>query len=321
MKRAAASRWRWALRVPIAARRPRPRVRSPSCSSASSSLGPLRVRRSAAAPRRCSPFEAPSSFCLLVVPWYVVAARAGGPAYAYDLVVNQNWNRFFQAFDHVQPWWFYFESMWSDFFPWTALALAAPFVLAPRGLFRERSELGFSATVCARVLRLPLGLAGQAGQVPPRRLSLRGRSRRGAPRGRRAPARSPRCDPGVRPRVPRGRRGDPPRGALALGPVAERAGRPEFAFLAPAAAIPLGLGAAGTLVVLLARRREPAPAAARPRGHRRGREAAAGAAIFPALDVAQDGAALLRTRSARSSRTANRSRTSAGPTAATRSSS
>ena len=30
---------------------------------------------------------------------FVAAANAGGPAYAYDLVVNQNWNRFFKAFD------------------------------------------------------------------------------------------------------------------------------------------------------------------------------------------------------------------------------
>src|SRR5512140_3402084 len=88
-------------------------------------------------------------FFALVLPWYFFATRAGGPVYSYDLVVNQNWNRFFQAFDHIQPWWFYFESVWGDFFPWTALALTAPLVLAPRGLFRERPELGFSATAAA----------------------------------------------------------------------------------------------------------------------------------------------------------------------------
>src|SRR5664280_2780823 len=87
---------------------------------------------------RLQPLRSIFVFLLLVVPWYFFAARAGGPAYAYDLVVNQNWNRFFRAFDHIQPWWFYCESMWSDFFPWTALALAAPFVLARAGLLRER---------------------------------------------------------------------------------------------------------------------------------------------------------------------------------------
>ncbi len=106
-------------------------------------------RRSWAPLLATHPFRSIFFFFLLVVPWYFFAARAGGPAYAYDLVVNQNWNRFFRAFDHIQPWWFYLESMWSDFFPWTALALVAPLVLARRGLFRERPELGFSATVAA----------------------------------------------------------------------------------------------------------------------------------------------------------------------------
>ncbi len=111
---------------------------------------PLRPRASSPAPLLgLHPFRSIFVFVLLVVPWYFFATRAGGPAYAYDLIVNQNWNRFFQAFDHIQPWWFYLESMWSDFFPWTALALGAPLVLARRGLFRERPELGFSATVAA----------------------------------------------------------------------------------------------------------------------------------------------------------------------------
>ena len=142
------ARWRWVLRVALAL--------------AVLTKGPLAVvlaglvvltrcadRRSWAPLLATHPFRSILVFVALVVPWYVFAARAGGPAYAYDLVVNQNWNRFFQAFDHIQPWWFYLESIWSDFFPWTALALAGAVVLGRAGLFRARPELAFSATICA----------------------------------------------------------------------------------------------------------------------------------------------------------------------------
>ena len=129
----AARRWRWVLRVALAA--------------AVLTKGPLAVvlaglvlvarcaeRRSWGPLLATHPFRSVLVFVALVVPWYVFAARAGGPAYAYDLVVNQNWNRFFRAFDHLQPWWFYRESIWSDFFPWTALAIAAPFVPRARAV-------------------------------------------------------------------------------------------------------------------------------------------------------------------------------------------
>src|SRR5512135_594853 len=126
------ARWLWVLRISLAL--------------AVLTKGPLAVvlaglvvlarcaiARSLLLLRRLQPIRSIFVFLLLVLPWYFFAARAGGPAYAYDLIVNQNWNRFFQAFDHIQPWWFYLESMWSDFFPWTALALGAPLVLARRG--------------------------------------------------------------------------------------------------------------------------------------------------------------------------------------------
>src|ERR1035438_570166 len=106
------TRWLWVLRVSIAL--------------AVLTKGPLAIAivglvvltrcataRSLRLLGRLQPLRSIFVFLLLVVPWYFFAARAGGPAYAYDLVVNQNWNRFFRAFDHIQPWWFYFESIWS----------------------------------------------------------------------------------------------------------------------------------------------------------------------------------------------------------------
>src|SRR6185369_2135530 len=79
------------------------------------------------------PVRAVVVFVVLVVPWYAAASLSGGSAYAYDLVVRQNFVRFFHAFDHVKPFWFYAEAIWGDFFPFTLPALAAPFLLSRKG--------------------------------------------------------------------------------------------------------------------------------------------------------------------------------------------
>jgi 4-amino-4-deoxy-L-arabinose transferase-like glycosyltransferase len=238
--------------------------------------------------RRLQPIRSALVVLALVIPWYVFAARAGGPAYAYDLVVNQNWNRFFQAFDHVQPWWFYLESMWSDFFPWTALALAAPFVLAPRGLFRERPELGFSATVaavCFVFLSLSQAKQGKYLLVAYPFAAVLVAALVAAvdrPRAGRDEARAfVRGYTGLAAAVLLA-------AAVALGPlVARRA--PGFTALTPLVAAPLGVGGLGTLVLLGRRRREAAPAVLALAAAVAAGEAAAGAAVLPALDVLKTG--------------------------------
>jgi 4-amino-4-deoxy-L-arabinose transferase-like glycosyltransferase len=284
--KASANRWRWVLRVALAA--------------AVLTKGPLAVviaglvvltrcalRRSWAPLLATHPFQSIFIFFALVVPWYVVAARAGGPAYAYDLIVNQNWNRFFQAFDHIQPWWFYFESMWSDFFPWTALALAAPLVLAPRGLFRERPELGFSATVAAVCFVFLSTSQAKQGKyllvAYPFAAVLVAALVAAADRPR---------DPGdAARRYVRGYVGLVAgillAAAIALGPVVARRA-PGFSGLVPLVAIPLGAGALGTFFVLF-RRREAAPAVLALAVAVAGGEAAAGAVVLPALDVLKTG--------------------------------
>ncbi|HQR68383.1 MAG TPA: glycosyltransferase family 39 protein, partial [Thermoanaerobaculia bacterium] len=143
-----ASRWRWALHLLAPA--------------AILAKGPLAVvllglvavgecarARSARPLLDLGPARGVAVALLLVVPWYAAASLHGGRDYAYDLIVNQNWNRFWHAFDHIQPWWFYFESVSVDFEPWTLPALAAPFLLGRAGLFRERPELRHAATVFA----------------------------------------------------------------------------------------------------------------------------------------------------------------------------
>lgn len=284
--RAGANRWRWVLRGSLAA--------------AVLTKGPLAIvlaglvvltrcalRRSWGPLLATHPIRSIFIFFALVLPWYFFAARAGGPAYAYDLVVNQNWNRFFRAFDHLRPWWFYLESMWSDFFPWTALALGAPFVLARRGLFTRRPELSFSATVAAvcfvflsasqakqgkyLLVAYPFAAVLVAALVA---AADRPRDRRDATRA------------WVRGYVALAA-GILLAAACALGPaVARRA--PGFSSLARLVAVPLGLGAAGTLVVLVLRR-EGAPAVLALAAAVAAGEAATGAAVLPALDVLKTG--------------------------------
>jgi 4-amino-4-deoxy-L-arabinose transferase-like glycosyltransferase len=283
-----ANRWRWVLRVSLAA--------------AVLTKGPLAVvlaglvvltrcalRRSWAPLLATHPFRSILIFVALVVPWYVFAARAGGPAYAYDLMVNQNWNRFLRAFDHVQPWWFYFESMWSDFFPWTVLALAAPVVLGRAGLFRARPELRFAATAAAvTFVFLSCSQAKQGkyllvaypfAAVLVAALGME--AERAAAAGSRGVLRAVRgfvaCVAVLLLAA-----------AFALFPAVRRFAPAETG-LAPFVAIPIGLGAAATIAVLVRRRREAVPALLALAGTLAAGELAAGAVVFPAIDVLKTG--------------------------------
>jgi 4-amino-4-deoxy-L-arabinose transferase-like glycosyltransferase len=284
---AGARRWRWALRVALAAA---VLTKGPLAAILAGLvvLARCAMARSLLLLRRLQPIRSIFVFLLLVVPWYVFAARAGGPDYAYDLVVNQNWNRFFRAFDHIQPWWFYLESMWSDFFPWTALALAAPLVLAPRGLFRERPELGFCTTVaavCFVFLSVSQAKQGKYLLVAyPFAAVLVAALVASADRPREA-------HDATRSAV-RGYLGLAAAVLLAvavfLGPAARRRA-PEFAALAPLVAVTFGAGALVTLFLLWRRRSEATPAALALAAAIAAAEVVAGAAVLPALDVLKTG--------------------------------
>lgn len=228
---------------------------------------------------------------LLVVPWYVAASLHGGRDYAYDLVVNQNWNRFFRAFDHIQPWSFYLESIWGDFSPWTIPALAAPFIVSRAGLFRERSEVRIAATVFATsfvflsvsqakqgkylLMAYPFAavlLAAAAGAAEKR-------DRAGSP---------------VWLRFFRGWAivaGLALLSAAALLPTEAARRFPAYASLAPWVAVPLGVGGLGVLVVAGLRRREATAALLALAAAVAAGEASVSAAVFPALDERKTGRA------------------------------
>ena len=224
-------------------------------------------------------------FVALVVPWYVLASRAGGPEYTYDLIVKQNWVRFTHAFDHIQPWWYYLEKVWGDFSPWTLPALVAPLVLARSGLFRRRPELGFAATVALTcfvflsvsqskqgkylLVAYPLAAVLLAAAVEQLE-SLRGRGL--------ALLRSyVLLCAGVLLGA-----------ALALTPVAAWKA-PGFAKLAPWVAVPVAVGAAGTMVVWGRRRDRAWPAVLALAATLAAAETAAAVVVFPAIDVLKTG--------------------------------
>lgn len=221
----------------------------------------------------------------IVVPWYWFATRAGGPEYTYDLIVKQNWIRFFQAFDHIQPWWFFLEKMWGDFAPWTLPALLAPFTLRSSGLLSRRPELKWGLTVVLTCLVFLSTSQSKQGKYllvayPFAAVLLAA----AVCEWERRAGRGLRLFRGYLLFVAGLLLG----AALALGPAAARKA-PRFAHLAPFVALPLGIGAAGTIWVLWRRRGEAVPAALALAVTLAAGEAAAGPAVFRALDVAKTG--------------------------------
>jgi 4-amino-4-deoxy-L-arabinose transferase-like glycosyltransferase len=231
------------------------------------------------------PFRGVLVFVALVVPWYWFATRAGGPEYTYDLIVKQNWVRFFHAFDHIQPWWFYLEKMWGDFAPWTLPAVVAPFTLRSSGLLSRRPELKWSLTVVLTVLVFLSTSDSKQGKyllvVYPFAAVLLAAA---ACEWERRAGRGLRLFRGYVLFVAGLLLG----AALAVGPVAARKA-PAFAGLAPLLAVPLGVGALGTFWVLWRRRGEAVPAALALAATLAAGEAAAGPAVFRAIDVAKTG--------------------------------
>jgi 4-amino-4-deoxy-L-arabinose transferase-like glycosyltransferase len=71
---------------------------------------------------------------LIVAPWYLLTAVAGGEDYAFRMIVHQNLVRALRAWDHHQPWWKYGQYLIGDFWPWIALV---PFLVP---LLRKQSE-------------------------------------------------------------------------------------------------------------------------------------------------------------------------------------
>jgi len=63
----------------------------------------------------------------VILPWYVAVYLKEGAPYLYENVVRQNFVRFFDAWSHNRPFYYYFKTLPLDFFPWS--------LFLPFGLF------------------------------------------------------------------------------------------------------------------------------------------------------------------------------------------
>jgi len=61
----------------------------------------------------------------VAAPWPIALAAAGRGEFLREMLFRQNVERFTNAWDHVQPWWYYLKYVWIDMAPWSWLLPAA----------------------------------------------------------------------------------------------------------------------------------------------------------------------------------------------------
>ncbi len=81
-------------------------------------------------------------FLVVVVPWYVIVLGREGYAFLYENIVRQNFMRFFDAWSHKRPVYYYFTTLPLDFFPWS-LFLPMGFILAFRAWKEQHQDRFF----------------------------------------------------------------------------------------------------------------------------------------------------------------------------------
>lgn len=57
--------------------------------------------------------------CAVILPWYIAVYLKEGAPYLYENVIRQNFVRFFDAWSHRRPFYYYFKTLPLDFFPWS----------------------------------------------------------------------------------------------------------------------------------------------------------------------------------------------------------
>ncbi|BDU76166.1 ArnT family glycosyltransferase [Mesoterricola sediminis] len=98
----------------------------------------------------------------VIAPWYVAAAVSGGPAYAYQMIVHQNFERALKAWDHIQPFYQYGLYLAGDFFPWTLLLPALALFIGRSGAARSPLARFLLAAVLAPLVLLSCSQSKQS---------------------------------------------------------------------------------------------------------------------------------------------------------------
>jgi 4-amino-4-deoxy-L-arabinose transferase-like glycosyltransferase len=55
----------------------------------------------------------------VILPWYTAVYIKEGAPYLYENIIHQNFLRFFDAWSHKRPFYYYFTTLPLDFFPWS----------------------------------------------------------------------------------------------------------------------------------------------------------------------------------------------------------
>ncbi|MBP6940989.1 MAG: glycosyltransferase family 39 protein [Syntrophorhabdaceae bacterium] len=71
-------------------------------------------------------------FLLIILPWYLAVYIKEGFPYLQENIIRQNITRFFDAWSHKRPFYYYFTTLPLDFFPWS-LFLPMGLYLAAKG--------------------------------------------------------------------------------------------------------------------------------------------------------------------------------------------
>ncbi|MFM1774161.1 MAG: hypothetical protein RL124_933, partial [Acidobacteriota bacterium] len=96
-------------------------------------------------------------FSLIVLPWYAIAIYRAGWSYGYYLIIYQNIERALRAWDHIQPWWKYFEYALGDLFPWSLLLI--PSLISVYKNKENRSPLMVFISLCILIPFVLLSLS------------------------------------------------------------------------------------------------------------------------------------------------------------------
>lgn len=81
----------------------------------------------------------PMIFFAITLSWYLMAGVSGGGEYTYDLVIKHNFVRFFKAFNHQNPFYYYLPTIMTDFAPYS-LFLPGALIFAFKADGTERRE-------------------------------------------------------------------------------------------------------------------------------------------------------------------------------------
>jgi 4-amino-4-deoxy-L-arabinose transferase-like glycosyltransferase len=75
-------------------------------------------------------------------PWYLALALQGRTDFLYEVLIRQNFVRFYEPWDHQAPWWYYLRYFWIDMAPW---AFLVPLAVRMPGRDEEERRLDLLA--------------------------------------------------------------------------------------------------------------------------------------------------------------------------------